>query len=800
MSRYEHVDAIVVGSGFGGAVAAYRLAEAGQSVVVLERGRAYEPGGFARTPAQMSRAFWDPGEGLYGMFDVWGFRGFDSVVASGLGGGSLIYANVLLRKDEEWFVKDEPLPGGGYENWPLTRADLDPHYDAVEKMIGVSPYPLRHPAFTVAEKTRAMQDASAELGLDWRLAPLGVSFAPAPGAEPGIGLPIRPGPYPSLHKTTMRRTCRLCGECDIGCNDGAKNTLDHNYLAAAAHHGADLRVLHEVRAIRPRPGGGYEVDYLVHSPDTDDPDRAPRRTRPVTTMTCDRLVLGAGTYGTALLLLRARADLPGLSDAIGTRFCGNGDLLTFLLRATDRGRIRPLDASRGPVITSAIRLPDDLDGVPGSGRGAYIEDGGYPGFVDWMLEEADLSDVIARAARFLYERFLAFFDQAPDTNLSAELSELVGSGALSVSSLPLLGMGRDVPDGVLHLDGGRLDATWTTATSEAYFERVRKTMQRIADVLGAEYADNPVWFRKRIVTVHPVGGAPMGRHPGEGVCDSYGEVFGFPGLYIADGAAMPGPVGTNPSLTIAAMADRMCTRLLEGLEGTATSTPPGGGPVSAGMAAGGGNGAACDLTGTAGGAGQANREDRTSLSFTEDMKGFYREGVRNPGVPGDRFAFRLTITIDDVDAFLDDQEHLAEAEGWIDAAACGGRRLVERGWFNLFAPGGAPDRRLMRYRLYFTDDRDRPRTLIGWKNVFHGPPTDIWPATTTLYFRLLEGHVADGLDDSATIAGAGTLHIELGDFIRQLTSFRTEGPGGAAALDRFARFFAGNLWDVYGPG
>src|SRR4051812_47001441 len=140
MAAVEHADAVVVGSGFGGSVAAYRLAEAGLSVVVLERGRDYPPGTFARTPSQMSRAVWDPGKGLYGLFDVWGFRGFDSVVSSGLGGGSLIYANVLLRKDEHWFVKEEALPGGGYETWPVSRTDLDPHYDVVEGMLGGTPF------------------------------------------------------------------------------------------------------------------------------------------------------------------------------------------------------------------------------------------------------------------------------------------------------------------------------------------------------------------------------------------------------------------------------------------------------------------------------------------------------------------------------------------------------------------------------------------------------------------------------------------------------------------------------------
>ncbi|MFD0852661.1 GMC oxidoreductase, partial [Actinomadura adrarensis] len=204
---------------------------------------------------------------------------------------------------------------------------------------------------------------------------------------------------------------------------------------------------------------------------------------------------------------------------------------------------------RGPVITSAIRLPDELDGYPGAGRGAYIEDGGYPGFVDWMIQPFDIGDQIDRAVKFLWSRFLEFFSSAPDTNLSKELADLIGEGALSVSSLPLLGMGRDTPDGKLSLKDGRLAADWTSETSSEHFERLRDTMRGIADVLGAEYVDNPMWFRKRVITVHPLGGAPMGRDPIEGVCDAFGEVFGFPGLYIADGAAMPGPVGPNPSLT-----------------------------------------------------------------------------------------------------------------------------------------------------------------------------------------------------------------------------------------------------------
>jgi len=130
----EQFDAIVVGSGFGGSVIAYRLAEAGLRVCLLERGKAYPPGSFPRSPYWMRDSFWDPGKGLYGLYDFWSFHRIHALVASGLGGGSLIYANVVMRKDEEWFVKDD-LQNGGYEYWPLTRPKPDPHYDAVEGMM-----------------------------------------------------------------------------------------------------------------------------------------------------------------------------------------------------------------------------------------------------------------------------------------------------------------------------------------------------------------------------------------------------------------------------------------------------------------------------------------------------------------------------------------------------------------------------------------------------------------------------------------------------------------------------------------
>lgn len=563
-----HFDAVIVGSGFGGSVSAYRLAQANQRVCVLERGKAYPPGSFPRRPRAMAANFWDPSKGLYGLFNSWSFRGLEALVSSGLGGGSLIYANVLMRKDERWFVKESPF-NGGYEHWPVSRADLEPHYDQVERMLGAQCYPLEAPGYAEIAKTRAMREAAEGLGLEWGLTKLAVSFANE-GAPPVQAEPLAAALYPNLHGLT-RTTCRLCGECDVGCNYGSKNTLDHTYLSAAKHHGADIRTLCEVRRLRPRPGGGYEISYVEHDLQR---EGTPTDTAklPEATITADRLILAAGTLGTPYLLLRNCSVFPHISPALGTRFCGNGDLLGFTLwsRSRVRGRTAPraLDGSHGPVITSFIRVPDSGD-PGGTGPGYYIEDAGYPVVVDWMVEATTVRSTANRLLRFALRRIQARLTHNPISDLSAEIGNLFGTAERSSGSMPLLGMGRDVPDGVMSLRKGYLDIDWTTKTSKAYFRRVRETMGAISNELGARFQENPLSLLSRVITVHPLGGCPMGRHEREGVVDAYGQVFGYPGLYVADGSVMPGPVGANPSLTIAAFANRMAERIIDDHDGGA---------------------------------------------------------------------------------------------------------------------------------------------------------------------------------------------------------------------------------------
>lgn len=779
----ESTDVLVVGSGFGASVAAYRLAEGGKSVVVMERGRAYGPGDFARTPSQMAKSFWDPSERLYGLFDAWTFRGLEGLVSSGLGGGSLIYANVLLRKDEKWFVRESPIPGGGYENWPVTYRDLEPHYEAVERMMGATPYP-----YDDTPKTMAFERAATKLGMPTMRPPLAVTFA-RPDERAASNLALAPAEYGNLHGR-QRVTCTLCGECDMGCNTGAKNTLDHNYLSAAQHEGADIRTMHEVRGIRSDGRGGYVVSYVVHEPDG--AGDTSTSALPLRTIRARRVVLGAGTFGSTYLLMRSRSALRNLGPALGSRFSGNGDLLTFLMDCVDDDKPIAIDGGRGTVITSAIRAGDALDGDGSTGRGYYVEDAGFPGFLTWLVEVAQLRSFARRGARFGWEAMRNRLFTEGRSNVSSSIARLLGDGHLSGSSLPLLGMGRDTPDGRMYLRGDRLQVDWTIATSRPYFSRMRGTMEGLADELGAKFQDNPLWWVGRVVTVHPLGGAPIGRHEAEGVCDPYGEVFGHPGLHVLDGAALPGPVGANPSLTIAALSDRASERMLgqswsrtRAKRADAAPPPSPAAPTAA---------------------------DSTSVAFTERMVGHVtlgatdpRRGAEQARLRREEMEFVLTITAHDIAAFTADPLHPAEATGYVESSVLGGRTPVETGWFNLFVrPGEAPGRR-MHYRLWLRDTAGEPVTFVGYKEVSDGPGFDVWEDTTTLFVRLLAGHVpppvllspAETADAGADVIGAGMLEIKVADFAQQLTTFRTDGPAGPGALADFGALFLGELWSVY---
>jgi cholesterol oxidase len=539
----EHFDAVIVGSGFGGSVMAYRLAEAGMRVCLLERGKPYPPGSFPRDPIGMKENFWDPSAGLYGMFNVWSFQHIESLVSAGLGGGSLIYANVALRKDEATFADDE------HERWPIGFDDLAPHYATVEEMQAVAPYPADREPYASTPKTNALLDAAARVGLEAFRPNIAVSFAPE-GAPPGTPL----DPAPNVHEAP-RYSCRLCGECIVGCQYGAKNTLDYTYLSAAQRAGATIRCCCEATLIAPRDGGGWTLTYRQHLPakaghraDLLDPTD-----EPVREVHAPVVVLAAGTLGSTRFLLSNRPALPRLSPRLGTGFSSNGDLLFFV-----RGADRYLDPSTGPTITATAQARDTMSP---SGREFYLQDAGAPASSEWLWQAVEAPADAWRLRHTLWRRLGARLRGNRDADLGGVAGEALGTARESAAMLPLLGMGRDIPGGRMTLHGDDLQVSWNARESREFFDGMEATGRQLCRALGGRMW-RPGGRYARLVTVHPLGGCPMGRNAHEGVVDSHGRVFGADGLHVADGSIMPGAVGANPSLTIAAMAERIAAGIV----------------------------------------------------------------------------------------------------------------------------------------------------------------------------------------------------------------------------------------------
>ncbi|MFL5860785.1 MAG: GMC family oxidoreductase, partial [Solirubrobacteraceae bacterium] len=534
------------------------------SVLLLERGMPYPPGSFARTPRQMRRAFWDPSSGLHGLFEVWSFAKVKALVASGLGGGSLIYANVLLHKPPETFAAAR---SSDFVTWPVQPADLAAEYDHVAQMLRPNPLPDEYVTPSSEQggiaKTRQFMAAAAAAGLEPHLAPLAVTFRAGEDepAVPGVTLGAD-----NLHGRP-RHTCTLVGECDIGCNVGAKNSLDYTYLTEFIRHaGARGRIFTccEATGIEPATGGGYRVSYVEH----DEARNTVRRRRrphddaplllddaghgssapPLRSVTGSVVVVAAGTFGSTRLLLSSRPRLPRLSAQLGRRFSTNGDLLTFArgCHAPD-GSWRGLDPSFGPVITAYAEHTAD-------GRRLWMQDAGGPAMSEWAWQAGEMLRDLWSARALLP----GLVRGRRGGRVGGLMARALGSAEASSAMLPMLTMGQDVTGGRFRLDGDGLALDWNPrGSSQAYFASAVKLAERFAHHLGGHLGP-PLYTRRAPgLTAHPLGGCPMGLDARSGVVDSRGEVFGYPGLFVADGSIMPGPVGPNPSFTIAAMAGRI---------------------------------------------------------------------------------------------------------------------------------------------------------------------------------------------------------------------------------------------------
>ena len=517
----QRYDAVVVGSGFGGSIAALRLAEAGKSVCVLERGRRYGLGEFPRDVTDVDALLWEhPARPRsLGLYDARFLSGIGTVTASGVGGGSLVYASIHIRPDASVF------DGRG---WPrsLDRDGLEPYYDRVAAMLHVRPLPED----VALPKRDAFRAAAAAVGREVFDPDQAVAWTEPPGDG--------------------RDACRLCAECEFGCQVGAKHTLDLTYLARAEARGAV--VVPRALASHVAPAReGYTVVYR------DLRDGAVRAVRGA------RVVLAAGTLGTTEILLRSRdlaRTLPELSPALGTGFSGNGDFLGSIQNSR-----QDLVPWRGPDVTSVIRY---LEEPPEFTLAA-------PTFSLPVMEVlASLGQgsgrALQRAGPALWPRLGTILRWALRRGLLSRPVRLRGPNAGDPARMTnLFAIGRDSAGGRMGLRRGRLDVEWDyVRENRELIVRMEAAMREVADAYGGTFAPILTWnvFR-RIVTVHPLGGCRLAESRRRGVVSPEGEAFGYPGLYVADGSVIPSSIGFHPVMTISAVAERIADAVVASYPG-----------------------------------------------------------------------------------------------------------------------------------------------------------------------------------------------------------------------------------------
>ncbi|HZA03714.1 MAG TPA: GMC family oxidoreductase [Propionibacteriaceae bacterium] len=704
----DELDAIVVGSGFGGAVAVTRLAQAGLRVAILERGERWPRGSFPRDASDFTSGWiWHEGHGLY---DVRWLDRMLSVQGAGWGGGSLVYANVFARPPEETFRPHWPA---GY-----SRASLDRYYDLAAYMLEVRPVQPDPATGEVPLRTLAMEDLVRRMDH--------AAGSVRPNLAVRFADPDRP--EPNRHGV-LQHGCSFVGECVIGCNQGAKNSLDYNYLAVAERAGAVVRTRCEVVRIEPADTG-YTVTYTDHGN-----GRAEQR------LTARTLFLAAGAVGTTELLLRARdADktLPDLSRRLGEGFSGNGDYLTMIRRA----RV-PLDPERGPTITTTSIV--DFDEAEGRQVWFQVQDGNYPTVLGRLFATIDPTRHLrARLARRLPARRRTRSRSAP---------------------LSLLLMGRDTSQGRLVLDHKQqASLAWDNRANRDLYVAEGQVGRAVARMLGGRALTAPTWsLMRRALTVHNLGGVPMGRGASDGVIDEHGEVHGYPGLFVVDGAAVPSATGVNPSASILAMAERNVERVVRRL----VDDPNWEAPEMASVTP-------ADVP-----------EDRAMRRMSEQRHQRSGNGVRFSevlagtlhSVDGSRAA-RLTLTagVLGIAPFLRDPVHPVSIAGTAQIDGLATDAPVS-GTLELFPDAGDV---AMRYRLTGTDDAGRPLTLTGTKTQHPRNPLWLWSDLTTLQVQ--------------SSAGSGVLRISPVQTVRLGLSIRGQAftwLKRRKAEVRFLRFFAG---------
>ena len=731
----DHYQVVVIGSGYGGGIAASRMARAGQSVCILERGKEFQPGEYPDTEVEAQRevqirTLEGTVGSVTGLYDFVVGDGISVFLGCGLGGTSLVNANVSLEAEPRVF-QDERWPAQVRQDLPTL---VQQGYERAREMLKPTPFPASFPALP---KMGALEESAQYLEQKFYRTPINVTF------DAKIN-----------HVGVTQNACTMCGDCVTGCNYGAKNTTLMNYLPDARNFGAEIFTQVSVRYIERR-----DDKWFVHYQALDEGREAFKA--PDMFVTADIVMLGAGTLGSTEILLRSKAQGLPVSDCLGERFSGNGDVLGFSYNGDQEvngigfGHRRPGEVPPvGPCISGVI----DIRNQPRLEDGMIVEEGSVPGALAGLLPGA-LETAAKVAGRDTDTSLGTLIDQK-----KRELESLVGGayrGAVHNTQTYLV-MTHDSGDGKMHLENDRLQLEWPGVGNEPIFDKVNETLLNATKPRDGTYVIDPLWtklFKNDLVTVHPLGGCVMADDAASGVVNHKGQVYAgasgtetYDSLYVCDGSVIPVPLGVNPLLTISAMAERTCAIAAQDRGWKIDYALPSK-PAAATKAA------------------------AMGLQFTETMRGFFSSEVKDDYVAGatageaagSSLAFTLTIISDDLNDMLANSQHNARMLGSVVAPALSARPLsVEDGVFNLFVvdPTNAETRNMI-YRMKMRSEEGKVYFFHGYKIVRPNSVLDIWHDTSTLYIT-----VRDGADDTAPVLGTGILHILPVDFAKQMTTMK----------------------------
>lgn len=515
MAVNRDFDVVIVGSGFGGSVAALRLTEKGYKVAVLEAGRRFSEKDFPKTSWRLSRFLFMPRLGLRGIQRIHALPDVLVLAGAGVGGGSLVYANTLYQPPDSYFQDSQ------WRHITDWKSELLPWYDQASRMLGVS----ENPYFSPSDK--AMKDVANEMGVGntFKMAPLGVHFGKGAGIiekDPYFG-----GVGPDRHG------CQQCGACMTGCRFNAKNTLPKNYLGLAESAGAKVFPEHTVESLEELPSGGWKITARKSS--------AWFGGKRV--FTAGEVVVAAGTYNTQKLLhkMKDSKKLPKLSSALGKLSRTNSESLV--------GAIMPhggeIDFSKGAAITSSF-FPDENTHVEpvrygkGSNFMGLLQTVMTDGFSARSRRRQWLKTLITKPA--MIAKILDVRKWSERTVIALVMQNVDSSIAVRAKR-GILGWRLTSKN-----DSEHPNATYIPAANEV----VRRIAKNYGGTPGGHIGD----LVNAPFTAHFVGGCVISDDSSKGVIDPYHRVWNYPTLHIVDGASVTANLGVNPSLTITAQAER----------------------------------------------------------------------------------------------------------------------------------------------------------------------------------------------------------------------------------------------------